>query len=89
MPFSFLSDIFSSFRLSDITKRKYNYKKIIIIRYNNNINKIIKIPHKYYDWLNPLHATGLFLYLLKTSQAFCFQGVYKMTNDIKWVKRLS
>ena len=38
--------------------------------------------------INSFHATGLFLYTLKTSenQIFCFQGVEKETVDIKWVK---
>ena len=40
--------------------------------------------------LNPFHATGFFRYPLKKSEpkVFCFQGVSKETNDMKWVKGL-
>ena len=37
---------------------------------------------------NLFHATGLFLYPLKTSKKR-FQGVWKETNDMKWVKALN
>ena len=44
-------------------------------------------------WINPFHATGLFLYPLKTLENLWFsdffQGVKKETSDTKWLNVLN
>ena len=60
--------------------------------HHNNLIQIFIELTPLLSLLNPFHATGLFLYPLKTSekQRFsevfrCFQGVSKWTSGMKWV----
>ena len=47
----------------------------------------------FYDYIDPFHATGIFLYPLKTSENLWFsdviRGAWKDTCDMKWIRLLS